>query len=219
MAATADRVPCVYIENGRVADYDPRPAISVSYIKNFEGEPTGKANPELLTKLHPSHGHNQSIVNGISRIGYMKGGGRALWRDEDIADSILSHAVRFIDSHRRSPFFMYLCTNDVHVPRMPHERFEEKVPWDCAAKLFCSSTGRSKRLTEALRARGLTATPVLIITSDNGPVLDDGYADQARELAGGHNPVGPLRGGKYGAFEGGSRVPFIVYLAGRSGKG
>ena len=90
MAATADRVPCVWIENQRVANYDPSAPISVSYRAPFEGEPTGKNNPELLTKLKPSpnHGHNQAIVNGISRIGYMKGGGKALWKDERILKDI-----------------------------------------------------------------------------------------------------------------------------------
>ena len=88
MAATADRVPCVFIENGKVANYDPSDPIEVSYTKNFPGEPTGKDNPELLYNLHPSNGHDMSIVNGISRIGFMKGGGKALWKDENIADSI-----------------------------------------------------------------------------------------------------------------------------------
>ena len=62
MAATADRVPCVFIENGKVANYDPSAPIYVSYEKNFKGEPTGKDNPELLYNLKSSHGHNQSIV-------------------------------------------------------------------------------------------------------------------------------------------------------------
>ena len=55
-------------------NYDPSAPIEVSYTKPFPGEPTGKNNPELLTNLKPSpnHGHNQAIVNGISRIGYMK---------------------------------------------------------------------------------------------------------------------------------------------------
>mgnify|MGYP000148735489 CR=1 FL=1 len=130
MAATSDRVPCVFIEQGRIANYDPSAPVQVSYRKNFEGEPTGRTHPELLTKLRPSHGHDMSIVNGISRIGYMKGGGRALWRDEDIADSITAHAVRFMNecSASGSPFFMYLCTNDIHVPRMPHERFRGRSP-------------------------------------------------------------------------------------------
>ena len=106
MAATADRVPCVFIENGQVVDWDSEAPIYVSYKENFEGEPTGKDNPELLYNMRPSHGHDQSIVNGISRIGYMKGGGKALWKDENIADSITGHAVRFIEQHADEPFFL-----------------------------------------------------------------------------------------------------------------
>ena len=128
MAATADRVPCVFIENGQVANYDPSAPIEVSYTHNFPGEPTGKDNPELLYNLKPSNGHNMSIVNGISRIGFMKGGGKALWKDENIADSITAHAVSFIELHKDEPFFMYFATNDVHVPRFPHDRFRGKNP-------------------------------------------------------------------------------------------
>ena len=50
----------------------------------------------------------------------------------------------------------------------------------------------------------------MIFTSDNGPVVDDGYQDQAVEKLGDHKPAGPLRGGKYSSFEGGTRVPLIV---------
>lgn len=126
MAATADRVPCVFIENNKVANYDSQSPIFVDYQRNFDGEPTGLTHPELLTKQRSSHGHNQSIVNGIGRIGYMKGGGKALWRDEDIADSITTHAIQFIKTNKDSPFFLSFCTNDIHVPRQPHERFRGK---------------------------------------------------------------------------------------------
>lgn len=219
MAATADRVPCVYIENGRVANYDPSAPISVSYEKNFEGEPTGKDHPELLTKMRPSHGHNQSIINGISRIGYSKGGGKALWQDESIADSIVSHAVSFIDEHRSEPFFMYLCPNDIHVPRLPHERFRGKSPMGLRGEAIMQFDWTVQQITEALRARGLEKNTLLIITSDNGPVLDDGYDDRAVELAGDHKPGGPWRGGKYSAYEAGSVVPFIVYWPEGAAKG
>ena len=211
MAATADRVPCVYIEQGRVANFDPQAPIEVSYRKNFEGEPTGRTHPELLTKLRPSHGHDQAIVNGISRIGFMKGGGRALWRDESIADSIVSHAIGFIDAHRDGPFFMYLCTNDVHVPRLPHERFRGLSPMGLRGEAILQFDWTVAQLTQALRERGLDRNTLILITSDNGPVLDDGYADGAEELAGDHRPGGPWRGGKYSAFEAGSVVPFIAY--------
>ena len=210
-AATADRVPCVYVENGHVANYDPSAPISVSYKANFPGEPTGRSNPELLTKQRPSHGHDMSIVNGISRIGFMKGGGKALWRDEDIADSIVTHAVRFIEANRRSPFFMYLCTNDVHVPRQPHERFRGKSVMGLRGEAILQFDWTVKQLTSALQRMGLDENTLILITSDNGPVLDDGYADQAEELAGDHKPGGPFRGGKYSAFEAGSAVPFIAY--------
>lgn len=211
MAATADRVPCVYIEQGRVANFDPQAPIEVSYRKNFEGEPTGRTHPELLTKLRPSHGHDQAIVNGISRIGFMKGGGRALWRDESIADSIVSHAIGFMDRHREEPFFLYLCTNDVHVPRMPHERFRGLSPMGLRGEAILQFDWTVAQLTQALRERGLDGNTLILITSDNGPVLDDGYDDRAEELAGDHRPGGPWRGGKYSAFEAGSVVPFIAY--------
>lgn len=211
MAATSDRVPCVFIENGRVANHDASAPISVSYKQNFAGEPTGRDNPELLTKLRPSHGHDQSIVNGISRIGYMKGGGRALWQDENIADSIAAHAVGFIDAAKGNPFFIYLCTNDIHVPRLPHERFRGKSPMGLRGEAILSFDWTLRQVTDALRQRGLDENTLIIITSDNGPILDDGYDDQARELVGAHKPAGPWRGWKYSTYEGGSAVPFIVY--------
>ena len=219
MAATADRVPCVYIEQGRVSQHDPDAPISVSYQQNFEGEPTGRDNPELLTKLRPSHGHDQSIVNGISRIGYMKGGGRALWRDEDIADSIVAHACGFIERHSSEPFFMYLCTNDVHVPRMPHERFRGLSEMGLRGEAILQFDWTVDQLCRTLRRLGLDEHTLILITSDNGPVLDDGYADRAEELCGTHRPWGPWRGAKYSAFEGGSAVPFIAYWSGGIGQG
>ncbi len=211
MAATADRVPCVFIENGRVANYDPSAPIEVSYIKNFPGEPTGKDNPELLYNLKPSHGHDQSIVNGISRIGYMKGGGKALWKDENIADSITVHAIDFIRRHKDEPFFMYFATNDVHVPRFPHERFRNKNKMGLRGDAIAQFDWSVGQLLQTLDELGLTRNTLIILSSDNGPVVDDGYEDRAEELLNGHSPTGHLRGGKYSAFEGGTRIPVIVH--------
>lgn len=218
MAATADRVPCVFIENGKVANYDPSAPIEVSYIKNFEGEPTGHSNPELLYNLKPSHGHDQSIVNGISRIGYMKGGGKALWKDENIADSITTHAIDFITQHKDEPFFMYFATNDVHVPRFPHDRFRGKNKMGLRGDAIAQFDWSVGQLMETLDKLGLTKNTLIILSSDNGPVVDDGYDDKAEELLNGHQPTGGLRGGKYSAFEGGTRVPVIVHWPQRISK-
>jgi len=45
--------------------------------------------------------------------------------------------------------------------------------------------------------------------------VDDGYKDQAAELLGNHKPAGPLRGGKYSLFDGGTRVAFVVQWPGK----
>ncbi|MBR7029551.1 MAG: arylsulfatase [Bacteroidaceae bacterium] len=212
MAATADRVPCVFLEQGRVANYDASAPISVSYRQNFEGEPTGRSNPELLTNLRPSHGHDMSIVNGISRIGYMKGGGKALWRDEDIADSIAAHALRFIADATTDgkPFFLYLATNDIHVPRFPHPRFRGKSTMGLRGDAIAQLDWTVGYVMAALDSLGISDNTLIVFTSDNGPVVDDGYDDRAEELLGAHRPAGPFRGMKYSAFEGGTAIPFIV---------
>ncbi|MCC8154729.1 MAG: arylsulfatase, partial [Tannerellaceae bacterium] len=212
MAATGDRVPCVYVENQYVVNLDPDDPIAVSYEKPFPGEPLGKDHPELLTVLRPSpnHGHDQAIVNGISRIGYMKGGKQALWLDENIADSITTKAIQFIENNQNEPFFLYFATNDIHVPRVPHPRFKGKSgmgPRGDALLEFDWSVGQ---IMATLKRLGLSENTLIILTSDNGPVVDDGYADQAVELLGEHRPWRPFRGGKYSIFEAGTRVPFIV---------
>ena len=210
MAATADRVPCVFIENGKVANYDPSAPIEVSYQKPFEGEPLGKDHPELLYNLKHSHGHDMAIVNGIGRIGYMKGGGKALWKDENLADSITTHALDFIKANKDKPLFMYFATNDVHVPRFPHERFRGKNPMGLRGDAIVQFDWSVGQILDELERLGLRENTLIILSSDNGPVVDDGYADQAEELLGDHKPGGPLRGGKYSAFEAGTRIPAII---------
>lgn len=207
--ATGDRVPCVYVEDHRVAGLDPKDPIQVSYAKLVGNEPTGRANPELL-KHHPSHGHDMTIVNGISRIGYMTGGKSARWVDEDMADVLTRKAVVFIEKNAGKPFFLYFATHDIHVPRIPHPRFAGKSsmgPRGDALAEFDWSVGE---ILGALDRLKLTEETLILLTSDNGPVLDDGYKDQAVEKLGGHKPAGPLRGGKGGLFEGGNRVPMLA---------
>lgn len=218
MAATGDRVPCVFMENQRVANLDPNDPIEVSYVKPFDGEPTGKNNPEML-KLHPSHGHDQALINGVSRIGYMRGGKTALWNDENIADSITLKAVKFIENHKNKPFFLYFATNDIHVPRVPHPRFVGQTTMGARGDAIAELDWSIGQILETLDKNGLTQNTIVILTSDNGPVVDDGYKDRAVELLGTHKPAGILRGGKYSTFEAGTRVPFIVRYPNKIKKG
>ena len=200
----------MFIENGSVANWDANAPIEVSYKQNFPGEPTGKQNPELCYNMKSSHGHNMSIVNGIGRIGYMRGGGKALWKDENIADSITSHAIDFIKANKNNPFFMYFATNDVHVPRFPHQRFRGKSTMGVRGDAIVQFDWSVGQIMETLDKLGIADNTIILLTSDNGPVVDDGYQDQAEELLNGHKPSGPWRGNKYSAFEGGTCVPAIV---------
>ncbi len=210
MAATGDRVPTVYVEDGRVVGLDPNDPIRVAYDKKVGDWPTGRENPELLTTQRPSHGHDQTIVNGVSRIGYMTGGKAALWRDQDMADTFTRKAVSFIERHQREPFFLFFATHDPHVPRVPHERFVGKSGMGPRGDAILQSDWSIGQVLDTLDRLKLADNTLVIFTSDNGPVVDDGYVDQAVEKLGAHTPAGPLRGGKYSRFEAGTRVPFVV---------
>ena len=215
LAATQDRVPTVYIENGWVVNLDPNDPIQVDYDKNFEGEPTGLSNPELLTmKWH--HGHNNSIVNGIPRIGFMKGGARAKWSDVDMADHFLQKGKAYITEKASSgkPFFLFFPMHQPHVPRTPHPRFEGKSGMGPRGDALLEADWVIGELYSTLENEGLLENTLIIFTSDNGPVLNDGYYDDAVEKLGNHTPSGPLRGGKYALFEAGTKVPFVVFWKG-----
>ena len=214
MAATGDRVPCVYVEDGKVRNLDPQDPIRVNYRgKTYPGEKTASTHPELLKPWgRPSNKqHADTIIDGISRIGHMCGGTSALWKDQDIADDITAAAERFITGCAGKPLFLYFCTNDIHVPRDPHSRFRGKSSLGIRGDVTLQMDDSLGRLMTALQQVGYKPEETLIIfTSDNGPVISDGYEDGARVDCAGHQPAHPWSGGKYTLLEGGTRVPFIV---------
>lgn len=216
--ATVDRVPCVYVEGHHVAGLDPADPIFVNYKEKVGDEPTGRENPEQLI-MKSSHGHDQTIVNGIGRIGWMEGGHAARWTDEDIADVFAARAVEFIEKNQKQPFFLYLATHDVHVPRVPHPRFVGRSPMGPRGDVIVEFDDTVGTILGALDRLNLAENTLVIVTSDNGPFVDDGYQDQAEALLGDHRPAGPWRGGKYKCYEGGTRMPMIVRWPGKIAPG
>lgn len=211
MAATNDRVPCVYVEDRRVAGLSPEDPIEVTYDWNkaFPNQPTGRHNPELLTMKY-SHGHDASIVNGVSRIGHMRGGKAAVWNDETMAEVFAEKAVGFVTKNKDRPFFLYYAFHQPHVPRIPGPRFKGATTLGARGDVIVEMDWCVGEMLDALERLGIEENTIVIFSSDNGPVLDDGYKDQAEELKGSHEAAGPLRGGKYSMFDGGTRVPFIL---------
>jgi arylsulfatase A-like enzyme len=209
--ATADRVPTVFLENHNIIGLDKDDTIEVDYKNKIGNEPTGKEHPELLKMpASPGQGHDETIVNGIGRIGYMSGGKKARWTDEELAPTFLSKAKQFIEENKNHPFFLYYALNEPHVPRMPATMFKNKSILGYRGDAILELDWAVGELMKQIEYLGLSKNTILIFTSDNGPVLDDGYQDEAVTKLNGHAPAGKFRGGKYSVFEGGTRMPFIV---------
>ena len=209
MASTNDRVPSVYVENHSIVGLDINDPIEVSYKENFPGEPTGKENPEMLKMLF-SHGHDMSVHNGISRIGFQRGGKSALFIDEDMSDDFLRESIKFVNDHKDEPFFLFYSLHQPHVPRVPHPRFAGKSGLGARGDVIVEADWAVGQCLDELDKLGLTENTIVIFSSDNGPVLDDGYYDEAVTKIGKHTPRGGLRGGKYSLFDAGTHVPFML---------
>ncbi|SEM82441.1 Arylsulfatase A [Mucilaginibacter gossypiicola] len=209
--ATADRVPTVFLENHQVIALDTKDPIEVNYEHKIGDDPTGKDHPELLKlQSSPGQGHNQTIVNGIGRIGYMSGGKQARWADEELSPTFLAKAEDFIRENQHHPFFLYYALTEPHVPRMPATRFKGKSGLGLRGDAILQLDWAVGEIMNQLKSLGIEKNTLVVFSSDNGPVLDDGYQDDAVEKFKGHAPAGILRGGKYSVLEGGTRIPFII---------
>jgi arylsulfatase A-like enzyme len=144
----------------------------------------------------------------------MAGGEKALWVDEDFPFLLTQKAKDFIETNKDQPFFLFFSFHDIHVPRVIHPQFKDISQMGPRGDAIAQVDWCVGEIMEILQEHNLEENTLVIFTSDNGPVLDDGYVDQAVELLGDHKPAGPLRGGKYSAFEAGTRVPFISYWPG-----
>jgi len=214
LPTTNDRVPQVYVQDHRVLNLDPADPLWVGDRKPSDDHPTGVSHRHTL-KMDWSHGHNETIHNGISRIGFYTGGHAARFRDEDLADKWIEKSVEFMEAHRDQPFFLFFASHDNHVPRMPHERFQGKSQLGFRGDSILQLDWCVGEIMAQLDRLGLSENTLVIFCSDNGPVMDDGYVDGALEQRGDHQAAGPFSGGKYSVYEGGTRTPFITNWKGK----
>lgn len=208
--ATVDRVPSVWVENHKVLRLDPADPIMVSYLTNISDEPTGLEHPELLTQYGADKQHGCTIINGISRIGYMKGGKAARFKDEELASTVVAKSVEYIESHQDEPFFLSVGLFEPHVPRVAEPPFIGTSKSGVRGDVIHQVDWQVGEIMKTLDRLKLADNTLVIFSSDNGPILFDGYYDRSMEDLNGHQPAGGLRGWKYLVFEGGCRVPFIV---------
>ncbi len=193
--ATGDRVPCVWVENHRVVGLDPADPITLDYSV--------------------SRGAAGSFVNGIPRIGKQTGGKAALWKDEEISTVIAAKSCAFIDKHKDRPFFLEVATHNIHVPRVPNPKFRGTSHCGVRGDTIAEFDWIAGQVLDALDRLGLADNTLVIVTSDNGGILDNNGPDSEHGIGSpgannGHLCNGVLRGTKGSLWEGGTRLPFIT---------
>lgn len=212
--ATLDRVPTVFVKNHKVYQLSADDSLFVNYQHRIGDLPIGLEHPEML-KMQADSQHSGTIVDSISRIGFMAGGRSAWWKDENISKILVSQMKSFINKNKDHSFFLYYALNDIHVPRAPNAQFVGKSTMGRRGDAIAEMDWQVGEVLKTLKDLELKDNTLIIFTSDNGPVLDDGYADSAVQLVGKDKPSGPFKGGKYSAYEAGTRIPTIVYWPGK----
>lgn len=207
--ATGDRVPAVYVENQKVVNLKPDEPLEVNYRKKIGNAPTGIENPGLL-KMKADTQHSNTIINGVSRIGFQSGGNSAKWVDEEFPFILTQKATDFIEQNKEQPFFLYFSFHDIPVPRLPNKKFLGKSSMGPRGDAIAQMDWCTGQIVKLLKKLNIDKNTLILFSSDNGPVLNDGYEDKAVEMLDSHKPAGPYRGGKYSIFEGGTRMPTIV---------
>ena len=193
--ATGDRTPCVWVEDHRVVNLDPADPINLDY-RVKRGEP-------------------RSFINGIPRIGEQTGGKAALWDDENMSTVIAAKSCEFIEQHKDRPFFLEVSTHNIHVPRAPNPKFRGTSECGVRGDAIVEFDWTVGQILETLDKLKLADDTLVILTSDNGGVLDDNGPDTvhgigSKEANNGHLFNGALRGTKGSVYEGGTRLPFIA---------
>lgn len=137
----------------------------------------------------------------------MKGGESSKWVNEDMADHFLIKAQAYVEAHKEEPFFLYYAMQQPHVPRTPHSRFVGASGLGTRGDVIVEADWAVGEFIKTLEEKSFLENTLIILSSDNGSVLNDDYYDDAVKKLGNHNPKGELRGGKYSLYEAGTRVP------------
>jgi len=115
-----------------------------------------------------------------------------------LTEKFTHEAIRFVKENRDKPFFLYLPYTAPHFPVEAHPDWKGKSAFGAYGDVVEEMDARIGELLDAVRELGLEKDTIIVFTSDNGP--------QKGEQSSAH----PLRGMKWSALEGGTRVPCIV---------
>jgi len=183
--------PFVLVENHRVLGLDPADPLV------FGGTPPTKAYPEKIFAHEPVSGGRAA---------------HALYQDEELGTVLTAKAVSWIRARKDEPFFLLFATPQIHHPFTPHRRFQGTSDCGRYGDFIHELDWMVGEVLATLDELELAENTIVIFTSDNGGMLNEGGQEAWRA---GHRANGDLLGYKFGAWEGGHRVPFIVRWPGK----
>lgn len=191
--------PYVYVENDQVVGMTAEDPIV--YIGKNAGK---RATP--ITPLTAEHGN---------RVANFFGGAKAahkLYNDFELGTTIAEKATTWIKERGDHPFFVYLATTNIHHPFTPAPRFQGTSQCGLYGDFIHELDWIVGEVVKTLEAQGVADNTLIIFTSDNGGMFNHGGQEAFKD---GHRQNGDLLGFKFGAWEGGHRIPFIAKWPGK----
>jgi len=177
--------PFLYIENHHVVGHDPEDPIKVGgeiHAKAMEGKGAGTI-----------------------------GGGKAahdLYVDDQIGVNLTERSIKWMEEQdKEKPFFLLLSTTNIHHPFTPEKRFVGTAEAGMYGDFVHELDWMTGQIMDSLEKQGIADKTLVIFTSDNGGMLNN---EGQRTTQKGHAINGDLLGSKFGAWEGGHRIPMIV---------
>ena len=197
--------PFVYVENKTIVGYDPNDPL-VYLGRDYKGDL--KPSP---TRTFPKEASRKSpnLFAGALKA-------HELYDDEKTGTFLAEKAVDYIGKNKENPFFLYLATTNIHHPLTPAPRFKGSSQAGLYGDFIHELDWMVGEIVKSLEENGLTENTMIVFTSDNGGMLNLGGRDAFRK---GHKINGELLGFKFGVWEGGQRVPFIVKWPGKVPEG
>ncbi len=186
--------PFVYVENHWVDGYDPTDPFVL-------GE-------KSVTQKWPAKG-GYNAIGGAEKA-------HLLYEDEKVGTHLKEKAIawmRKMDANNEDkPFFLYLATTNIHHPFTPAPQFKGTSECGRYGDFIHELDWIVGEVVTALEEMGEAENTLVIFTSDNGGMFNNGGQDAWKA---GHKQNGELLGFKFGAWEGGHRVPFIAKWPGK----
>lgn len=183
--------PYVYVENDRVYGHDPDDPL----LFDREDPTPVKTYPEKVPN-------------------YFGGAKRAheLYVDNMVGTELTKRAVKWIEEHQDEPFLLYFPTTNIHHPFTPHPRFKGTSECGLYGDFIHELDWIVGEVLKTLDDLDLADNTLVVFASDNGGMLNLGGREAWKH---GHRMNGDLQGFKFGVWEGGHRVPFIVRWPGK----